>query len=266
MRPQPYPLIGCAQEEFDNGKYEAAKNLCLLHLKDNPRDPYAHDLLARCYFMLDKIEMSLDEHKLAVKLGPDDHLVYFNFAVTFSKLKRYNQSIKYYRRSLELEPGDYTAHVYLAQDLRDTGQISEALEEFNWVIERCPKCETAYIGLIDLVYALGDQEGAFTLFTEYAETLLGAKYRRDPGNFLRRALEKRASIEGQFKSGELSEYIFNTVEAKLKSLEEEKDLTQETEALMAELEPEIREPLCKYVGRCETRYDLDVDKEFQLER
>jgi tetratricopeptide (TPR) repeat protein len=80
--------------------------------------------------------------------------------------RRYDEAIRHFRRALELEPEFAWAHMFMAQTLEQTGQMAEALHEFQATIElsggsNCAKAMMAHAQAIS-----GDKSAALRIVSD----------------------------------------------------------------------------------------------------
>ncbi|HKE57943.1 MAG TPA: tetratricopeptide repeat protein [Pyrinomonadaceae bacterium] len=95
---------------------------------------YKSDLLSQFYIMigngLDELgesKKAVDVYKQGIKIQPDDNLLYYNLALTYSKLGDLEESKKNLKKSAYLNPNHPSTQVALAQIFQKTGYRVPAL-------------------------------------------------------------------------------------------------------------------------------------------
>lgn len=71
-------------------------------------------------------DAALTSYRLALREKPDDHRVLQNMAIAYSKISRFDEAMRCYRRALAIEPRLSAAHYGLAYLLLKRGDLDEA--------------------------------------------------------------------------------------------------------------------------------------------
>jgi Flp pilus assembly protein TadD len=98
------------------------------------------------------------------------------------RLGRIDQAIEYYRKSLELDPGNAKAHNNLASALSEQGKLDEAVSEFRQALKLKPDFKEAHANLSFTLFRKGEYASA------WHEVHLARKYGAAPNPGLLNAL------------------------------------------------------------------------------
>jgi eukaryotic-like serine/threonine-protein kinase len=97
----------------------------------NPNSAAAHYFYAFSYLVpLKRIDQALEEFRIALSLDPLSSIVNTNYATTLMVAGRFPESLAYFRKTLDRDPGFGPAHYKLSQLLATTGHFAEAQSEF----------------------------------------------------------------------------------------------------------------------------------------
>ncbi len=84
-------------------------------------------------------DAALTSYRLAMRDHPGDPRVLQNMAIAFTKTQRHDEAIRYYRRSLEIDPTLAGAHYGLAFLLLNRGDTAQAAVHLQTFLERPPR-------------------------------------------------------------------------------------------------------------------------------
>ena len=104
---------------------------------------------------------------------------YYKRSFVLYTLGRYNEAIKSFSKSIELDPSQQTdIHYNIARLLFHLGRYEEAIREYNIAIERrnvdrCYNVDALYQEKGMVLYELGRYEEALQSFNEYIELIDG---------------------------------------------------------------------------------------------
>ena len=84
----------------------------------------------------------------AIRLAPSDTRPLVSLGVCLTRLKQYTLAISHLRRAIELKPhyAEASAHLFLADALKESGQIDAACKEWQMVLKmptEYPECDEA---------------------------------------------------------------------------------------------------------------------------
>lgn len=94
------------------------------------------DLLGRVYCLRKDEQKSRKYHLKSIELEPSVSTRLFDYAVTLGTFNHHDESVEYYRKTLELDPADLVAWKYLLKRYILTGKYREALEVADEIIKR----------------------------------------------------------------------------------------------------------------------------------
>ncbi|MEQ1763722.1 MAG: tetratricopeptide repeat protein [Pyrinomonadaceae bacterium] len=138
---------------------QAAKDLeALLDLKPNLPLPLWADFYHVWGLVLQEkgdYELALDRLDKALQLSPDNATIYYGRANTYFFLKRHDEAMRDYNKSIEMKPQS-TAFYNRARLFNELGQLEKAKEDYSKSIELDPKYAEAYSNR-GLIYQKGRQ-------------------------------------------------------------------------------------------------------------
>ena len=159
-------------EAFEADNYDEAYHYLTKELDDNPKNGYAHTLMAIVYYMNDEYGKALNSADLAIKYlpkkdaeyqsnayiskaglhliledttaavstlstaiknYPEESLLYEKRAQIYYELKQYDQADADYRKMIELKPGETTGYMGLGRNANAREQWEEGIKQFNYV-------------------------------------------------------------------------------------------------------------------------------------
>ncbi len=139
-------------EDFDNAIYYFNKSKIV-----DPENAYVWNNLgaAMCRktgCSKESLEQALIFYKKAIDLDPNNPSILFNYGFALHGLERWNDSIEYFDRVLNLKPDDCKAWKYRGDSLMMLGKYEEAEISFNKSVQINPNYEVAWynLGLLKL--------------------------------------------------------------------------------------------------------------------
>lgn len=159
-------------EAFDNDDYEEAFDYLSKELNDNPKNGYAHTLMAVIYYYNDEYGKALDATEKAIKFlpkkdseyqvmahvsksalhleledtvkavstltsaiknYPKESMLYEKRGQIYYELKQYDLSDADYRTMIELAPGETTGYMGLGRNANARERWDEAVKQFDYV-------------------------------------------------------------------------------------------------------------------------------------
>ena len=159
-------------EAFEAENYDEAYNYLTKELNDNPKNGYAHSLIAVVYYINDEYGKALNSIDQAIKYlpkkdaesqasahaskaalyleledtanavstlstaiknYPKESILYDKRAQLYYELKQYDQSDADYRKMIELNPGETTGYMGLGRNANDREQWEEGIKQFDYV-------------------------------------------------------------------------------------------------------------------------------------
>jgi tetratricopeptide (TPR) repeat protein len=107
---------------------------------------------------------ALEQLDLAIEANPENTSLYFNKALAFDALERFDEAIECYNAALEARPDDPEIYNSLAVDYTRTGLYDLAITTFATAIEIDPAFEPAYCNQIITYAEMGNFDKAEEVF------------------------------------------------------------------------------------------------------
>ncbi|MCY7278320.1 MAG: tetratricopeptide repeat protein [Phormidesmis sp. CAN_BIN44] len=93
----------------------------------------------RCYLLSKQEELALKDLQQVIEIDGEDAKYWFDLALTYQTLKRYDEAITAYRRAIEIDPKSAIYHYTLGDVYREQKRYEEALKDFDRTIELDPE-------------------------------------------------------------------------------------------------------------------------------
>lgn len=106
----------------------------------------------------------------AANLSDDNHIINFNCANNLRILKKFDEAIYYYKKSIKIKKDFLDAYLNLGATYQDLGMLSEAEKEYRKINKINPFLASPYVNLAKIRYAAGEYILAKNLI-EYSLTL-----------------------------------------------------------------------------------------------
>jgi Tfp pilus assembly protein PilF len=103
----------------------------------NPDNPESHNNLGLTLSLSGKMDEAIQQFEMAVKLK-DDSAIDCNLANAYEQVKRYDDAIRTYNHSIQINPGNASAHCNLGYALMQESKLDDAIAEFRKAIEIDP--------------------------------------------------------------------------------------------------------------------------------
>lgn len=141
----------------------------------NPKCVEAHINTGVIHFQAERFPEAIASFKLAILLGADQYLPYYNLAGVMQKLSRLDEAIVYYTRALHLKPDALECWINLSGIYRRLEDKENTIRCYQAILKIRPENQTA----IHMLQSLGGQEKTLTraqekyverLFDTYAES------------------------------------------------------------------------------------------------
>jgi len=131
---------------YETGQYRKAARVFERTLRLVPGNGIVEQNLANCYMQLADRSISAGDHSgaldlisMAIDLRPNDAGLYVRAASCNIKVKNLNAAEMNLRAALELHQGDVNAHLLLGEVLYSTGNLIDAIAEWEYVLEAMPE-------------------------------------------------------------------------------------------------------------------------------
>jgi tetratricopeptide (TPR) repeat protein len=162
-------LIDLAIAYFHNEDYKKALAPLNTIIVRDPKSTAAHHMLGKTHFMLGEFVNSTTELELALRLAPTDYDVAYTLGLAYLKQRKLGPARELYDRMIGQLGDRPQLRVLIGRAYRETGYLSEAIEEFKKAVSldaRFPRVHY-YLGLTyllrDGVNKLGDAAAEFKI-------------------------------------------------------------------------------------------------------
>ncbi len=127
----PQTLVELAIAYFHAGQYEKAAEPLRRALARDPRSAPAHHMMGKTHFMMGAYEQAARELEAALALTPNDHDVAYTLGLAYLKQRKVADARRIYEGMVtQLGDGPHL-RVLIGRAYRETGFLSEAIEEFK---------------------------------------------------------------------------------------------------------------------------------------
>jgi len=158
------------EDEYLPAKEAAEKALAL----DNQL-PAAHDAMTWVYAALElKIQKAAPHILRAHELAPNDSAIIISRASWEMIMGNFDQSIRLFKKSIELDPLNPFAYRELGRVLFFAGQLEESLKMYNKVLEISPDTTSVHLGISSVYVLQGNFDEALRAIEK--EKLEGYRY------------------------------------------------------------------------------------------
>lgn len=151
-------VLRMALEYHQKGDIETAKFLYEKILEADTNHPDALHLLGVIAYQNKEYENSVNKIEHALKFKTSDAGYYINLGLAYNELGKEEESMKYFKKSLEIDPSHIKSHVanfYLGIFHRNLGKFDQALQYYNKAIELNKNLYDAYWNRGILLLLLG---------------------------------------------------------------------------------------------------------------
>lgn len=119
-------------------------------LTQRPQDALYHNTMGTLLGNAGNFDAAIASLEQCCELQPTMAVAWFNLGVMLSRCVRNEHAARALRRALNLNPQDAKARGLLADILRTTGQIEEAMDQYRSILAERPWTGMAWWGLADL--------------------------------------------------------------------------------------------------------------------
>jgi Ran GTPase-activating protein (RanGAP) involved in mRNA processing and transport/Flp pilus assembly protein TadD len=144
----------------DQEKYEEAILCYDQAIKLNPQNAIVYNAKAITLNNLGKYQAAILCFDKAIEYEADNPIAYNNKAISLSSLGKYKESIELFKKAIELDTNYENAIYNLALNLNNFGQYDEAIDYFNLARELNPQNSNIYYQNGVALHETGDYEAA----------------------------------------------------------------------------------------------------------
>jgi tetratricopeptide (TPR) repeat protein len=132
---------------YQSRNFDKAEKIAISLSKEDPNNSFAWKVLGLIYLTKNKLALSLEANKKALKIFSNDPEIYNNMGNTLSKLLRYDQAKFYYQNAINIKPDFFIAYYNLANLLKLEGKLDEAIKNYQLSIRIKPDYAEAHFNL-----------------------------------------------------------------------------------------------------------------------
>lgn len=154
-------LIDLAIAYFHAEQYDKALKPLTTAASRRPSNSGAHHMLGKTHFMLGNFEKATTELENALRLSPNDYDVAYTLGLANLKQRNIASAKKIYDRMIQRLGNRPELRVLIGRAYRETGFLSEAIEEFQKALALDPRFSRVhyYLGLTYLLHGGVDKLG-----------------------------------------------------------------------------------------------------------
>ncbi|MCP4723381.1 MAG: tetratricopeptide repeat protein [bacterium] len=120
-------------------EYHNASRLFMDMIRDDPKDLFAHINLGRVYTETNRYDDAITEFKTVLQINPNEVNAYFMLGELYVKnTETYKEAIANLRKGLSINPVHFNARILLGNVLIRTGDIQNAIDEFEFALKLNP--------------------------------------------------------------------------------------------------------------------------------
>ncbi len=140
-------LLGVAEER--NGNPEAAiewatRSVTMMDEDRVEKFPNAYNDWGAGLARAGRHDEAIEKYEAAIKIDPDQSVVYSNFGASLDRLGRYEDAIQKFEAAIRIDPGDAVTYYNLANSLANLGRHLEAFERYGAALRIDPTFRAAF--------------------------------------------------------------------------------------------------------------------------
>jgi len=132
------PVVALVKTYLSAGKTNEAGTFLDAVIKASPKNTSARILRAQIYSSLGNIEQAINTYHKVIKSDPVNVASYYYLAVIHMRGKQYEKASEILNKGLSIEPGNFSLGITRAQLYEVTGQIEEAINAYDNLLETKP--------------------------------------------------------------------------------------------------------------------------------
>jgi tetratricopeptide (TPR) repeat protein len=137
--------------------YAVAQTCFAEYIKFNPKDPSGFNNMGQALFEQNNFAEALEWFEKAEKLGVSYHVI-SNIGMCLTNLRRLDRAEIYFRKAMELKPGDWNPYYNLGIIKQHKNIEDQAIDYFKQSIKVCPDSGMAYNAMSSIISFLKNKE------------------------------------------------------------------------------------------------------------
>lgn len=134
---------------------EKAQKLLLEVLAIDKKNKNANFLLAEIYFIKQQYEDCIKICEIIVSRDPLISANYHRLGIAYSKINNFEKAILNFKKSIQLDPNNYTAHLNLHEATKSIKDFAESEKILKRLIKTYPNDKRAYLRLSNFYRGIG---------------------------------------------------------------------------------------------------------------
>ena len=143
------------------GDLQAAGDICLEVLKQNPRHAEALHLTGLIAYQIQNFPLAITFIERAIALDQHNAVFHNNYGSALAGLKNHTAALACYERAIALKPDYAEAHFNRGRIFQELNQLSKALDNYDRAVQLKPDYVNAWNNRAIVQKALGRYEDAF---------------------------------------------------------------------------------------------------------
>ena len=149
-----------AGNAYADGEYTKSIALYQKAVKSGENPTLAYFNIGNAYFQMDKVSESIVYYRLCVSTAPSFFRGYLNLGIAYYNVEAYSEAIATLKRALQLKPDEKTSLDVLAASYRAMNALDKAGALYEYIVEKFPDNNDAYVALGEIYVELGDNKMA----------------------------------------------------------------------------------------------------------
>lgn len=145
---------------FRANEYKTAIAPLQRHVRVNPEDTSARQMLAMCYFMTDDFSKSAEIFRSLLTILPDDPSLLYAAGISMAKSGDSKTAENLFQRMLTQNPNSAEVHLFMGQAHAAQNEDADALKEFSRALDLNPKLPEAHYSAGKVQLLRGNMEEA----------------------------------------------------------------------------------------------------------